>query len=63
MSIQKFPGMQWKLLVSSFNLERLSEEDITIYIIQIPHFTKKLCAQVHIPMAPKAQRYFPQSAD
>lgn len=62
-SIQKFPGMQLKVLASSFNLEMLSEEDITIYITQILHFTKEQCAQLNALMAPKAQRYFSQSAD
>lgn len=61
--IQKFPGMQLKVLVPSFNLETLSEEDITIYIIQILHSTKEQCAQLNTLMAPKAQRHFSQSAD
>lgn len=62
-SMQKFPGMQLTVLVSSFNLEMLSEEDITIYIIQILHFTKEQCAQLKTLKAPKAQKYFSQSAD
>jgi hypothetical protein len=41
----------------------LSEENVTIYIIQITHFTKEVCTQLNTLMAPKALRYLSQSAD
>ena len=62
-NIQKFPRMQLKVLVSSFNLGMLSEKDITIYSIQTLYFTKEQHAQLNTLMAPKVKRYFSQSAD
>ena len=49
--------MQFQFLVSSFIYDILSEEGIRIYLIQIPHFTKELHAQLNTLTVSKSQRY------
>lgn len=48
-----FPGMQLKVQVSSFNLEMLSEDDITIYIVQIHTLPKSYVLKHNSLVAPE----------